>query len=222
MQSDLLFAIHNPRSYPKRSSSDVSVCVETPCYQPTRQKHWGAGGPLLFFSLFSLLCVLCPLIKSVPDISCHQPLSSKSPFCWRSCYLSLSASPCDFQSHSPFNLHYTIHQTHLSEALFSSDSSWPQACMDHPESSCRIIPQLSLCHKVVPILSLRPMQRYLSEPPDLWAVPVPGWVTHSRTESLCSIHAYHPSPLCHPSFLNSYTSFSVHLNESTRSLPWCG
>ena len=170
MQSDLLFAIHNPRSYPKRSSSDVSVCVETPCYQPTRQKHWGAGGPLLFFSLFSLLCVLCPLIKSVPDISCHQPLPSKSPFCWRSCHLSLSASPCDFQSHSPFNLHYTIHQTHLSEALFSSDSSWPQACMDHPESSCRIIPQLSLCHKVVPILSLRPMQRYLSEPPDLWPV----------------------------------------------------
>ena len=170
MQSDLLFASHNPHSYPKRSSSDVSVCVETPCYQPTRQKHWGGGEPLLFFSLFSLLCVLCPLIKSVPDISCYQPLPSKSPSCWRSRHLSLSASRCDFQSHSPFNLHYTIHQTHLSEALFSSDSSWPQACTDHPESSCRIIPQLSLCHKVVLILSLRPMQRYLSEPPDLWPV----------------------------------------------------
>ena len=58
MQSDLLFAIHNPHSYPKRFSSDVF------CYQPTRQKHWGRRGSLLCFSLFCLLCLLCPPLSN--------------------------------------------------------------------------------------------------------------------------------------------------------------
>lgn len=169
MQSDLLFAVHNPHSYPKRFSADVSVFVETPCYQPTRQKHRGGGGG----PCFSFLCFIYsvsfapPLIKSVQEISCHQPLPSKSPFCLHSCHIALSASPFYFQSHSPFNLCYTIHQTNLSKALFSSDSSWLQAYTDHPESSCRIIYEFSLCHKVVFILSLLPMQVDLSEPPYL-------------------------------------------------------
>lgn len=65
MQSDLLFAVHNPHSYPKRFSADVSVFVETPCYQPTRQKHRGGGGVLafLFFVLFTLSPLPPPLLN---------------------------------------------------------------------------------------------------------------------------------------------------------------
>lgn len=221
MQSDLLFAIHNLHSYPKRFSSDVSVCRDTllPANQTETLRRRGALA-FLFFVLFTL----CPL----------PPLSNQSRKS-----LAINHFPPNLLSvlsHLPVCLPLRLPVTFPFQSLLhnSPDSSvWSTVLLwfllapgmhGSPRIVLQKIPQFSLCHRVVPILSLRPMQRYLSEPPDLWPVTCAcPRLGHTLQDWKPLLHTcISPQPLRHPSFLNSYTSFSVHLNESTRkpSLMW--